>query len=94
MKWTIFVLILPPSFEDKRREVRLGNCCDDKPQYPFPSIDEQKFICEVLSDEDNAISLLREYILKRQEQKRGLMQVLLTGQVRVSQNVEELGLDG
>jgi len=50
---------------------------------PISSLAEQKRIAEVLSAADNEINLHKEEIEKIKLQKKGLMQKLLTGQVRV-----------
>lgn len=52
-------------------------------QVPVPSQEEQQRISRVLSILDEEIRLLREELHCIREQKRGLMQKLLTGQVRV-----------
>lgn len=51
---------------------------------PLPPLPEQKRIAEVLSAADNEINLHKEEIEKIKLQKRGLMQKLLTGKVRVN----------
>lgn len=58
-------------------------------QFPFalPSLAEQNAISTVLSTLDSEISALEALKAKVAEQKRGLMDALLTGRVRV--NVEE-----
>ncbi|PKL80481.1 MAG: hypothetical protein CVV25_04025 [Ignavibacteriae bacterium HGW-Ignavibacteriae-4] len=50
---------------------------------PLPSLPEQERIAEVLSTQDELIEGLRDEKQRLVEQKRGLMQVLLTGKVRV-----------
>ncbi len=50
---------------------------------PVPSVEEQRAIAGVLSAADREIELLSEQLTALKEQKRGLMQKLLTGQVRV-----------
>lgn len=50
---------------------------------PLPSIEEQQKIASILSGVDKEIELLKNQLDKLQDQKRGLMQRLLTGQVRV-----------
>jgi type I restriction enzyme S subunit len=50
---------------------------------PNPSIEEQTAISQVLQAADKEISLLKAKAEKFREQKKGLMQVLLTGKVRV-----------
>lgn len=49
----------------------------------IPSIEEQKAIAQVLQAADKEISLLKAKTEKLREQKKGLMQVLLTGKVRL-----------
>lgn len=49
----------------------------------LPSLDEQKAIANILSTADREIDLLKEEVELLKEQKKGLMQLLLTGIVRV-----------
>ena len=49
---------------------------------------EQKAIADVLSKADAEIDLLNQRLDVLKEQKRGLMQKLLTGEVRVKVDVE------
>lgn len=49
-----------------------------------PSVEEQTAIAKVLQSADNQISLLRDKAEKLREQKKGLMQVLLTGRKRIT----------
>jgi type I restriction enzyme, S subunit len=49
----------------------------------FPSIPEQKAITEILATSDREIHLLVKGLENLKEQKKGLMQLLLTGKVRV-----------
>jgi type I restriction enzyme S subunit len=51
---------------------------------PCPSIEEQTAIAKVLQAADKEISLLKAKAEKLREQKKGLMQVLLTGKVRLN----------
>ena len=51
-----------------------------------PSIEEQTAIAQVLQAADKEISLLKAKAEKLREQKKGLMQVLLTGKVRLKIN--------
>lgn len=53
---------------------------------PYPSIEEQTAIAQVLQAADKEISLLKAKAEKLREQKKGLMQVLLTGKVRLEIN--------
>lgn len=50
---------------------------------PIPSLEEQKQISELLSHADNQIKLFEQQLATLQQQKKGLMQKLLTGEVRV-----------
>jgi type I restriction enzyme S subunit len=51
-----------------------------------PSYEEQTAIAQVLQAADKEISLLKAKAEKLREQKKGLMQVLLTGKVRIKIN--------
>lgn len=53
----------------------------------LPPIDEQRRIAEVLSTLDREIELLTDLHETLQEQKKGLMQQLLTGKVRVPESM-------
>ncbi len=53
---------------------------------PYPSSDEQYAIAQVLQVADKEISLLKAKAEKLREQKKGLMQQLLTGKVRLEIN--------
>jgi type I restriction enzyme, S subunit len=53
---------------------------------PYPTIEEQTAIARVLQAADKEISLLKAKAEKLREQKKGLMQVLLTGKVRLKTN--------
>lgn len=53
---------------------------------PYPSLTLQKAIAEVLSTADDEINLLKQKLIALKEQKKGLMQQLLTGKVRVIVN--------
>ena len=50
---------------------------------PVPSLGEQKRIAAVLNVCDREIELLQKQLVALKEQKRGLMQKLLTGEIRV-----------
>lgn len=49
----------------------------------LPSFDEQKAISEILSNTNNEVSLAKRKLKSLQEQKKGLMQMLLTGKRRI-----------
>ena len=50
---------------------------------PYPNIDEQKAISAVLLQSDKEIEIQKQKLAAMQEQKKGLMQVLLTGKRRI-----------
>lgn len=49
----------------------------------LPSLPEQEKIAEILSAQDNEIELLQQQLALEQQKKKALMQLLLTGKVRV-----------
>ena len=51
---------------------------------PYPPIEEQIVIAEVLSTADRELDLLRQDIEQEKQKKKALMQLLLTGIVRVN----------
>jgi type I restriction enzyme S subunit len=55
----------------------------------LPPLQEQQKIAQVLTTADKEITLLKEELEALKEQKRGLMQKLLTGEVRVKMNEGE-----
>ena len=55
----------------------------------IPSVEEQSLIAEMLQTADNEINLLNDELIVLKKQKRGLMQKLLTGTIRVK-NTEEI----
>lgn len=62
----------------------------DKLKFRFPiSIEEQTAIAQVLQAADKEISLLKAKAEKLREQKKGLMQVLLTGKKRLNQDFQD-----
>lgn len=50
----------------------------------IPSIKEQYAIAKVISTSDKQVDLLKQKLVKLEEQKKGLMQILLTGKVRLN----------
>lgn len=50
----------------------------------LPPIEDQEAIAEILSTADKEIELLKELLENKKEEKKGLMQLLLTGIVRVN----------
>lgn len=53
-------------------------------QIPFPSIEEQTAIANILQTGDKEIQLLNNKLEKLKEQKKGLMQILLMGKKRLN----------
>lgn len=53
-----------------------------------PEFEEQKAIADILSKADSEIDLLNQRLDVLKEQKRGLMQKLLTGEIRVKVDME------
>ncbi|USK75902.1 restriction endonuclease subunit S [Peribacillus frigoritolerans] len=51
----------------------------------YPSVDEQLKISSIISLADKEIKLLNEELCAFKQQKKGLMQVLLTGKIRVNE---------
>lgn len=51
----------------------------------LPPLPEQKAIAEILSTADKEIVLLKKLLTNKKEEKKGLMQLLLTGIVRVQE---------
>jgi len=64
------------------RNKTLGQGEFAKLKIPVPSLAEQKRIVSVLSEADREIELLKQQIATLKEQKKGLMQKLLTGEIR------------
>lgn len=55
-------------------------------KFKFPEFEEQTAIAQVLQTADKEIELLKTKLEQQKLQKKGLMQVLLTGKVRVNLN--------
>ena len=55
-----------------------------------PTIAEQKAIAEALSEMDSDIAALENKLTKYRQVKQGMMQQLLTGKIRLKNNVEDL----
>jgi type I restriction enzyme S subunit len=53
---------------------------------PLPPLEEQLRIVEILVTADKEITIHRDELTALKEQKKGLMQQLLTGKVRVKVN--------
>ena len=52
-------------------------------KFKFPSLSEQTAIAEILATADRELQLQKEKLVQLQQQKKGLMQVLLTGKKRL-----------
>jgi len=65
------------------RNKTLGQSEFIKLQIPVPSLDEQIAIARVLQTADKEVQVLKSKLEKLKEQKKGLMQVLLTGKKRL-----------
>jgi type I restriction enzyme S subunit len=53
-------------------------------QIPAPCVDEQRVIAALLSDMDAEIAAVEEKLAKARAVRQGMMQVLLTGEVRLA----------
>lgn len=65
---------------------KLNKATCEKINVSIPTLKEQQKIASVLSAADKEIELLKKELESLQQQKKGLMQVLLTGKVRVKIN--------
>lgn len=63
------------------KQISFEDFCSIK--LPFPTVKEQRAIAEVLDTAEQEIALLRKQLAALQQQKRALMQKLLTGQWRL-----------
>lgn len=63
--------------------LRIGLSALKKLQFKVPPLEEQKRIASIILSFDNKIKSEQEKLIKLKECKKGLMQQLLTGQVRV-----------
>ncbi len=61
-----------------------------KLEIEIPDVNEQKMIADILNSALNEVKLNQEKLLILQQQKKGLMQKLLTGEVRVKLNNQEV----
>lgn len=66
------------------KQISYDDFCSVK--IPYPRIEEQIAIAQVLTAADKEINLLKAKAEKLREQKKGLMRVLLTGKVRLKIN--------
>ncbi len=68
------------------RNKTLGQSEFMKLQIPIPSIEEQQKIVSFLAKSDRELDILRQKLEKLKELKKGLMQQLLTGKIRLNIN--------
>ena len=73
--------IIPYSHTTTRTEIHIGHI--KKIKVPLPLIQEQKKIAEILSTIDKRLEFERKKKAKLQKIKQGLMDLLLTGKIRV-----------
>jgi type I restriction enzyme S subunit len=64
------------------KQVSFQDFCSIK--LPFPPVEEQQAIASMLDHAEREISMLRDQVVAFKNQKRGLMQKLLTGQWRIN----------
>jgi type I restriction enzyme S subunit len=69
------------------KQISYGDFCLVK--IPFPNYEEQTAIAKVLQTADKEIELLKKQLKAFKRQKRGLMQKLLTGKIRVKVDAVE-----
>lgn len=65
-----------------------------KTAMPLPPIEEQKQIVDAIHVSECELQSLKSYLALLKKQKRGLMQKLLTGQVRVPKSLLKNGAEG
>ena len=81
-KWFVFQLgLLSPGGAGRNRVLNKTDFL--KLKVLLPSVEEQRKISDFLNSIDNEVDLLNKELNQFKEQKRGLMQLLLTGIVRV-----------
>lgn len=85
-----FLFYLLRQFNHKVTDISHGAIFDtitrdtfDYIELPFPNLHEQRRIADVLGKMDNQIDQLKKHLEKLKQQKKGLMQKLLTGEIRV-----------
>lgn len=60
---------------------------------PYPSLEEQTAVANMLQAADKEIQLLKSKTEKLKEKKKGLMQVLLTGKKRLNQDLQDSAMN-
>lgn len=81
--------LLSEIFQNKLKQLAIGSTVSGikgkelhNIEIPLPNIKEQQKIASILSTWDKAIELKEKLIAEKKEQKKGLMQKLLTGKIR------------
>jgi type I restriction enzyme S subunit len=74
----------------KAKRIQVTEFLNIKPQ--FPALQEQTAIAQILQAVDKELSLLKAKTEKLKEQKKGMMQVLLTGKKRLNQDLQDLNI--
>lgn len=72
---------------------KLNKSTLEKIEIPFPSLTEQTRIATILSDMDTEINALETKLEKYKKVKLGMMQQLLTGKIRLNQDLQDSGID-
>lgn len=65
----------------KRMKLSWDSFCNIK--FPVPPLHEQEYIAKVLKKQDEYIKLIIQEIIQKEEQKKGLMRKLVTGELRL-----------
>jgi len=78
------------SFSEQSAQSRISQATIENLRIPLPNKDEQKKIASAINEVENKISAERSHKEQLQRLKKGLMQDLLTGRVRTSEDVEVL----
>ena len=78
------LVLISPGGAGRNRVMNKGDFL--KIMVTIPGVEEQKKIAGMLGGLDDQIDLLKKYLEKLKEQKKGLMQKLLTGEIRVKVN--------
>jgi len=87
--WLVYILnssivraqIIPYSHTSTRTEIHIGHI--KKINIPLPPLSEQQKIAEILSSIDKKLELEREEKARLERIKQGMMDLLLTGKIRV-----------
>ena len=64
-------------------QLGIGRRSVEQQEIPFPELPEQSAINTILSDMDNEVATLESKLTKARDMKRGMMQELLAGRIRL-----------